>query len=431
MIIRTKSGGSPNNFCKAIALVAATTLRENPRAMQWFRMKHKPFFLIILALSLGAPLAVWMLASVRPSDWLARRLQLQLEQAEKEHVDVYAQQLAALGEPGWKPLLAALHSDRSEVRLAARHAITEMVDSWRSFSTDVSAPKVAQLVRQLVENLNRANTDEVHFYADLAERLLAWPSSGGDGTSYVYDCEQIVRAARKSGWPLPKIAEQPEPSVTASEQVPVVVEPANVVLPNTASAVEIVEPSLTGPISISDSAPEIATESISSNSESNVKDVESMPSLSSDESPLVSQAVSSAAQPIDPEPIAAVQPNWPRLEVTEILGLLSNEQFSAGAEGELKRRGFDAVNLRVARAAADANPENRLKLIHLLPELSGVDAIGWLLLLAKDKSPRVRFTAIQLLSTGNDARIQRHLQQLDETETDEAVRTVLRERMRR
>ena len=92
----------------------------------------------------------------------------------------------------------------------------------------------------------------------------------------------------------------------------------------------------------------------------------------------------------------------------------------------MRRRGFDEANLRVAQAAAGAEPEARLKLVRLLPELSGIDTVGWLVHFAQDPSPRVRAGAIQLLSTGTDRRIADYLKQLDETETDEDVRAALR-----
>jgi hypothetical protein len=59
--------------------------------------------------------------------------------------------------------------------------------------------------------------------------------------------------------------------------------------------------------------------------------------------------------------------------------------------------------------------------------LTGVDATGWLLILARDESPRVRTAAVQVLATAADPRIRQQLQTLAETESDAGVYAAMKE----
>ena len=226
--------------------------------MRFFPTNHKPLFFAILAVGLGAPLAVWMLAPGSPSQWLAKRLWVQMQQAELDQIDFYAQQLAALGKPGWEELLSTLRQDRVELRNAAQKALVRAVQQWRSQSSAGSSEQISQLASTLVRRLNHASTEELYFYGDVAERILDGPSVAGDGTSLVYDCEQIMRAARKIGWPRRETAEPAEELLTAESPsfngtpqasvLPTVTQaqlPPNTpaVEPNIAAQVDISEPS--------------------------------------------------------------------------------------------------------------------------------------------------------------------------------------------
>ncbi len=413
-------------FCKAIALVALVPLRENPRAMQRFGVRQRPMLVTTLAISLAAPLAIWMLSPWRPSQWLTNRLYAEMERADEDHVDLPAQQLASVGEAGWGALVRGLQSNRPIARAAALRTIEELIDSWQRLPAEMSASRVTMLARLLAENLATADSEAMQVFADLAERLLAWPGGGDDGLHLVYDCEQVLRAARRAGWPR-VIKAEPAPSppllTTHIPEAPTISKaPPSPVL----AAAEELPDSIT---SREDGPAGSIPQEVTTGPE--VQSLGLQPSLPLVlPSPEVGQLTFANEQPAEEQPLqppSIPPPDWPTLGVDQVLRHWRDARFATEAEAELRRRKFDELNLRVARTASDADPEARMKLIRLLPELSGVNATGWLLVLARDESPRVRAAAIQVLSTATDPRIHLQLRKLEETETDASVRAALRD----
>ena len=388
------------------------------------RRIHGKLMLVLFAslvFGLGGTLAAWL--AWRPNQWLANRLMVQMQHAETDQIDWYAAQLAALDAPGWEALLATVqNSERPELRLAARQALFNSVRSWRMLSADVSERKVASIAHLLAGRVSSADASALCFYADLAERLLDWPSSSGDATGRVYDCEQVVRAARKVGWPLqPTFEPSSEPASTANSSLEIthfsdLSESDAAISSDTQERVSA---------KISDlPEPEMPAEGESSPEQFAADEVSSAPLIL--ESPKPPAAKVQTPTEVSTNPPAPPQRDWQSTKLVELVHALREPQSAAAAEAELRRRNFNAANLRVAHAVADPNADNRLKLVHAIPELVGVDAIGWLMLLAKDESPRIRFAAVQLLSTTNDPQVLRRLQELDETETDDQIRLVIR-----
>lgn len=400
--------------------------------MQRFRGRSKLVVLASLVVGLGVPLALWLLAPWQPDWWLADRIMVQMRQAPAGQIDGYAAQLAALDSPGWERLLAAVQDrDRPELRIAAQRALVDSVQSWRRLSGEDSERKVADMSKLLAQRASTRDVAAICFYADMAERLLDWPNYSLVATDRVYNCEQVVRAARKVGWPLRPADDPPVQPLNATVQPPSL--PADGGREVTHLS-DLSEPETPMPTDSS-----AATTAKISDTPSSETVADATPS---DQSPAPGDVASRVANKLEapqPTPVEIqatplatsessnpLRRNWEQMELMEIVRTLRDRQLATEAEAELRRRKLNAVSLRVARAAADPSAENRLKLVHMIPELVGVDSIGWLMLLAKDESPRVRFAAVQLLSTTNDPRVLQRLQELDETETDDQIRTVLR-----
>jgi hypothetical protein len=392
--------------------------------------------LLTLAVAMGATLAVWRLSPWRLTTWLASQFRADWESAEDESLEKYARQLASLGDAGWRGLVAGLCSSRPEVRQAAQQGIKDLIASWQSQPPNVSAPKAARLAQLLAENLSQTDTDALGRFAELAARLLDWPPAAAGGLDRVFYCERILRAAKEQGWPQPDESElAPEPPALAGWI-------------SESSASPDVAPEK-NPVAVTAIRPELrestmrASEVAPPPQESRPLPVPSDGTLglrdnSSDTIPAPSFPAAPPVEPTPPlEPASQVEPtppvlveeiprpDWPRLELAEIIRHMRAGAPLLEALAELRRRGLDDRNVQVARAAADPNPDNRLQLVRALIELPGIDSTGWLLVLARDESPRVRTAAVQLLSTATDPRIRRRLDDLEQTETDPRVRMAL------
>jgi hypothetical protein len=361
----------------------------------------------------------------KPDHWLADRLSVELERAGEDQIDLSARELASLGPPGWEKLVQGLQSKRPESQVAAERAIHEMVDSWKMLSPEDSAANVSALAQLLNERIPLGDEPSLLRFGDLAERLLSWPRGAG-GVQFVYDCEQVLRAAQRVGWPKPTRNElAPNPPILSAQLAAPPSEP----------------PRIDGP---PPSVSEKEVDNVRTEIDSSAEEGTTAQELELETKPLGLQPVFSFVAPsqqqeqlldvqeppmddsIETEPSVPASPDWRQLEIHEVLRHWRNPSFATAAEMELRYRRFDDRNLRIARVAADVDPEKRVQLVSRLPQMSGVNATSWLLILSRDESARVRGAAVQMLSTANDPRIRPLLQALEETETDKGVRAALR-----
>jgi hypothetical protein len=96
-------------------------------------------------------------------------------------------------------------------------------------------------------------------------------------------------------------------------------------------------------------------------------------------------------------------------------------QESADAEVELKRLGFRAKHLELARQLFDPDPAVRLRLARALPEVQDMDAAPWLLQLSADENADVRLAAIGLLATTSDPQLLARVQRIARNDSDPRV----------
>lgn len=434
-----------------------------------------------LACCIPALLAAGYFVPWQPSEWLATRLGNELQQAEGDELHRCALQLTQLHEAGWRVLIAAQNDERLEVRHQTRRTVDELLSRWRTQPPDVAGRNVSQFAELLAAQAPHARPAARGIYADWAELILAWPSSRQIDTSRLLACELVLRAAGEAGWPSEdNPSDVPTAEAAQSEDLATIPSEAPRSAPDRFTTTSLNDsphrapPSgslnqssaeeLGPPPALRDDAEPAASDQpvslkISDLADSDVAVPTAAPvapaplaSVPLEPAPLPSAPLPSApervssvragpseavpAQPagsdMETEPAPASIEDWTELPTLEVIRLLADAVHGPAAARELQEgRGFDALNLQIARATADPSVATRLELLRSLPRQAGIDSVGWLLHLAQDESPQVRVGAIKVLSTAGDSRIPKYLRQFDETETDEGVRTVLREAQER
>jgi len=118
----------------------------------------------------------------------------------------------------------------------------------------------------------------------------------------------------------------------------------------------------------------------------------------------------SEEQALGPETLAVVR----RLQAQD-------PRDAAEARAELKRRGFADREVALARQLSDPDPHVRRRLVRLLPEIAGLDAVPWLVELSRDADADVRWTALTLLATTQDPALLRRVGELVRGDPDPRI----------
>ncbi len=109
-----------------------------------------------------------------------------------------------------------------------------------------------------------------------------------------------------------------------------------------------------------------------------------------------------AADPTASPETAAKAAAAAREEIFAAIRRLRDPAEAAEAETYLRRRGLTDRHLALARQLLDPDPAVRRRLARQLPEVPGLDAAAWLVLLSRDTDAEVRLTALTLLATTGD-----------------------------
>ncbi len=104
----------------------------------------------------------------------------------------------------------------------------------------------------------------------------------------------------------------------------------------------------------------------------------------------------------------------------------SDLDLVAAARRELRRRGFNSLQIDLGQRATHDNPQVRLELIDRLPEILGLDAKPWLLWLLEDKDGDVRYAAMATLATTDDPDIKRQIRAKAGADSDPRVAELIR-----
>ncbi len=354
-----------------------------------------------LTLSAGVLLAFGLLAMQRVPQLdlrqiTARRLQLRLQQTPDAQVPELLARIAELDDAGLPRITAALGDDRPAIALAASDLLDRRLDRWTMLSVDESTPHLDQLAKSLAALAPSLGPNGRARAARIAERILLWPVDRNliNGAELVANCQQVLDSNRSS---IATGRLEHDPALGLADE-------GNVQRPR---------PIDTGPIQL----PPAAMNSPIELAEVPVLDAPQprfVPGgLNSDAvKTATGGAVGEAAKPFDAA-IGATRVNVkPANEVTrrdldaiahlpdaEVMRLLhhQSQKLAVAAIDELKRRGFQARHLRLARRLTDSSPEVRHELVSDLLHAPDVDARPWLAQLTRDPDAKVREAAEQAM----------------------------------
>jgi hypothetical protein len=374
--------------------------------------------------------------------WLALRWYSELEALSDDHVPAALDRIGSLGEPGLAMQVSGLAHPRPAVRAAAERSLHGRLDAWQRFPSERAQHFLLRLVELLNERVRPDDPEALRRAAPLALRALHWPVAGrsGDSTSLTFACEQLIHKARAARVFAPTSPpESAGPSDLAEEppsggRAPVAEAVSGTTHRRGTSWRLTDESESAGMSTESSETSDGATRPASLGPPQPAKQP-GMPIYAAIRSMSI-DAPEARAKPgtrwLDGEvrstPPGRVSPEFlASLTDAEVIRWLAQGEHRAMAERELRRRGFGEREMSLAAAATNGNPDVREQLARILPELSGVDARPWLLLLSRDESAVVRAAAVRWLATSSDPGILAQLREIGERETDESVRQALRQ----
>jgi hypothetical protein len=349
--------------------------------------------------------------------WLAHRWASQSEKAPEDQLDGLLDRIARLGEPGVTALVDALASERPELAEHAALAIADEMERWRTLPAKTAGKRLTALAKALADRIQRLDPQACQRAAVIANRILAWPGDDafGEGEA-IAACETVLGSCQLS-----VVSCQKQTLTTDNRQLT-----TDLPGPVGGPAVETVPLPESGPTASAKGDPVAETDGLPRplRVPSADRPLRSLPKgwgPSVDESeggdgPL-GRSPSIANQPARLFPVrrlaagdsagAGDRAATGQAAREEILAAIRRLQApdpaqAAEAEAELRRHGFADRHVALARQLLDPDPATRRRLARLLPEVPGLDAVPWLVLLSRDSDAEVRLTALTLLATTGD-----------------------------
>lgn len=382
----------------------------------------------------------------RPQDWLAGRLGHHLQSVPDEYVEVELQQLAQLDGIGLLAVVDSLASPRRSVAQAAGVVLEQQLDRWRGLPREQSSRAVGELAHQLARRVHRWPTAARGPARDLALRILDWPVDGRvvDRAALIANCQQVLSAP-------PADAE-----LTAS--APDDAQPAARPPSTDASSSQAVSYEERGATTRPDGEPALITNHPTSDTSAHPrpvdKDEKRSLETSADTTP-VARAVAAqepnllpASDDLEAPPDAAPSPvrdappgttpedvdasdaesDWKSLPDRALMSFLvgQGEQAAAHAEQILAERGYQPLDLQLARRLVSPNAAARRQMVDWVGRLP-TGAGRWLLWLSQDADAGVRQAVVSLMLTAQDPRIVRRLMEMEISDPDEEIRNQLRQ----
>lgn len=408
------------------------------------------FGILVVSLSVMA-----IMVTVRPSELMARYLSRQLAVVPDRLVPDHVDQIAELDLDGTRVLVRALGSEREVVARSAGDGLHAQLDQWTALPLSESRPRVLELARLLAARVDRLDARSRSVAADLAIRILHWPvtSSSVLGPEFVTYCERVLRAVPET-----------QGGQTASRSVPHQDLSLNRNDSHRVPGTQDLGQALQLPLADVDGAPggNLPIEEVeipswppslaTSPSREHVTGDESRLMASpnrrapraifSDKSEHEGGAASSDRPPPRQLPVDVeddAERNYvsrmsatrqdrklERLSDLELIRQLTGSSSTtvSAVERELRRRGFNELQLSMARRVADPDPRIRRQLCESLAKLPTSPG-PWLFWLSYDPDPAVRRLAVSLMSTSQNPRLHRRLREMQSSETDERVRRQL------
>lgn len=349
----------------------------------------------------GSGIAAWRYAPRLLAAYWAR----QLETAGDESVAPLLESIAATGTAGLPALVDGLGSQRELVTNEAAAALWREMERWQALPPEDSAERLSLLAMLLAEHIEDSSDQGRAVAADLAGRILAWPNR----PAFAGQSEMLAACRKVIG----DVSNEPQSMQDALISIADV--PA-------AGAPPVEEPPRVNPLrtretdSVADSVEPPEPQAI---------EAKPLPRMANQATPPTPSVALPAPQPRSPAtPSAPVDANANgvanqpyRLGESDVA---DTPKPLSSAESAGNGRGLIAA---ISRRLADPDPAVRKELAEALPSLSGVDAVPWLLQLARDKDPEVRLTAITLLATTGDPALLARLRAQALEDSDPRIRT--------
>ncbi len=402
-------------------------------------------------LTLGIAAGLFVLGLVATSQYprfLAAHWRTRLATVSEDRAPVLLESVARLGEPGVPVLVEALGSKRPGVAAAAKRVLGEELQRWEMLRARDYSPKLAILARSLA---NRAGDFGPAARAEAAElasqvlRLWTLDQDVVDPLAVIADCEAVLRAAgpRRA---LAEAGDARQPLAAARREVETAGRRPSGDLGQGAARLPGDVAALPGgglPVDTL-ASPDGPGEAVEADGSRTAGAEPHTPRRL--ERPSVARPLEHPLRPmLEPDAPGALAERAARrrerrrpaeLPPTRPLGFLDEAPVPAGdrrgdgpalgrlaeletvelmrrlppspsgaaspVEAELVRRGFTETHLALARRLFDPDPQARRRLARLVVELPDVNAVPWLLQLARDEHAEVRLSAISLLATTGD-----------------------------
>lgn len=379
---------------------------------------------------------------------MASHLGKQLSVVPDRSVATHVRQIAKLDLAGTRVLVEALDHQRDLISSSAASALHEQLDRWQRLSPSEAVPRLSQLARLLVARVDQFDAASRNAAADLALRILHWPAQSRtvSEAELIANCERLLRKApsRESNQMVDAADSEPPSGATV---------PASHAVPSARASEEIIDPladaRLPGgglPIDEMDIPGPVSALAKGANSASSGDEVprrftpperwkpdplpDSFPREDPDSVDGDLHAWPSKGDEAGPElnqvPSPSNEQLHQRLEQLSDLDLIhrltgSSRREVTAVERELRRRGFEELELKMARRLADPDPRQRHELCENLSRLPTAPG-PWLFWLSYDPDSAVRRLAVTFMATSQDPRLHRRLREMQSSETDAKVR---------
>ncbi|HUY90404.1 MAG TPA: HEAT repeat domain-containing protein [Pirellulales bacterium] len=413
--------------------------RHKPRrALSWLRR-----FAAVLSVAIG--LTAWLYYS--QAQWNARYWRQQFAEAPDDELPALARRIVARQAEGIGVLVEGLGSPRQSVRREVRLALDDEVNRWARLPQKEASLRLGWLTAALAAEIERLDPDSRAFAADLATRILLWPTDGSavDRGRLVAECEQVLRAGRDSDdwrrerdlaqasraaverWTSPLPVASHEPLPPASLEAPALPPLAAIDVQGGVRLMASVE----APRRLQ---PDANAAKLSSANARRSPRRNPLQAAANQAARTEDGAAERAdySQPLDgagksgfvETASAASESGISRRDVSELFAELTSSHVAtaSAAEGELTRRGYTHRQIEVGKHLASADSEERRRWTEALPGMRGIDAKHWLLVLSRDSSAEVRRAAVTLMATSQDPQMLARVQEVANSDSDPALR---------
>lgn len=395
-------------------------------------------------LSLAIALTAWLYHS--QSQWTARYWQQQLAEGADDDLPAVVRRIAGRQAEGIGVLVGALSSPRASVRREVRLGLDEEVGRWARLPQQEASLRLGWLAAALAGQVKQFDADSRAFAADLATRILLWPTDGSavDRGRLVAECEQVLRAGRVAGdWRREKDLVKASRAAAERWKSPLPVA-QHQVLPSASLEAPALPPLAVIDL---DGADRLASWQAPRRlrPETNAATLNSASRKTAPAPNPLRTAAYQAAQATDGEADRADYTQVlegssdsglenPRTTASkhemsirdplELFAQLTSGQAAtaAAAEAELTRRGFTHRQIEVGKHLTSDDAEQRRRWAEALPGMRGIDVKYWLLVLSHDPSTEVRSAAVTLMATSQDPQMLARVEEVAGSDADPVLR---------